>query len=100
MTKSADYSEEFSFHQELLIPVKAWCDPHEIHAKLASGVTLSIPVEWFPFVQDLSLKDRNDITCSAFGIWWTVPDEGISIEGMIKGVRQRQSRVTIMDAAE
>ena len=100
MTKSADFSEEFSFHQDLIAPVAGWCDDTSIHARLKSGVVLKVPLWWYPEIGGLSFEDRNKIECTGFGLWWPVADDGISVEGMIAGWKSRHALRPEMIAAE
>ena len=100
MTNSADYSEEFSFHQDLLGPVAGWCDDTSIYARLESGVVLKVPLWWYPEIGRLSFDDRNIVECTGFGLFWPKAEEAISIEGMIAGWKSKHAVEPIMDAAE
>ena len=98
MTNSADYSEEFSFHQDVLAPVAAWCDDTSIHARLESGVVLKVPLWWYPEIGRLSFEQRNNVQCTGFGLFWPTAEESITIEGMLSGWKSPNAVMPVMAA--
>ncbi|MDP3523311.1 MAG: DUF2442 domain-containing protein [Hoeflea sp.] len=66
-------------------PVKAWCTQEEVHVTLADGRTISTPLWWYPFLRGLDMDALNEIELMYEGIWWSRPDEGISVKSMFLG---------------
>lgn len=73
------------FETEEMRPVKAWCTRDEVHVTLADGRTISTPLWWYPFLRGLDVDALNEIELMYEGIWWSRPDEGISVKSMFLG---------------
>lgn len=73
-------------------PVKAWCTQEEVHATLADGRTISVPLWWYPFLRGLDMGSLNEIELMYEGIWWTKADEGISVKSMVLGLKAQGAK--------
>lgn len=59
-------------------------DGSNLHIDLADGRALSVPLAFFPWLMALEPEARNQfgIIGEGTGIWWSVPDEGISVPAL------------------
>jgi hypothetical protein len=57
----------------------------EITASISDGRTVSIPIAWFPLLENASKSDLSnfEISPSGYGIHWPTLDEDISIQSFI-----------------
>ena len=64
---------------------------------LADGRTISVPILWYPRLQNATPQQRNnwEVCGAGYGIHWPEIDEDLSTEGLLRGapapVTQRQS---------
>jgi hypothetical protein len=70
-------------------PITAWCDETYLCAKLKSGVTIKVPIWWYPTLAKANLQQRNQIECSYSGLHWEEIDEDISIKNMLYGQKAK-----------
>ena len=56
-----------------------------LRVRLADGRELSVPVAWFPRLQEASLEARNKyrLIGGGIGISWPDLDEDLSVEGLL-----------------
>jgi hypothetical protein len=66
-------------------PVEAWCDPHNLHVRLADGREVVTPLWWYPRLFAASAGQRNNVELMLDGIHWPDVDEDLSIRGMLNG---------------
>jgi hypothetical protein len=61
--------------------------------ELRDGRTISIPVSWYPRLENSSSEERSrwEIFASGSGIRWTDIDEDISIDALLEGRRSAES---------
>jgi len=59
-------------------------DDAMLHVDVADGRTLSIPLKWYPWLERLSPieRERYELIGDGTGIWWAVPDEGLSVPAL------------------
>lgn len=60
-------------------------DTTRMWVTLSDGREIGVPLSWFPRLKDASVKDREQVEISPFGLHWTDLDEDISIEGLLAG---------------
>ena len=55
--------------------------------ELMDGRTISVPLAWFPRLQDATPEQRNvwEFCGGGYGIHWPEIDEDISTEGLLRG---------------
>ena len=80
--------------------VEAWCDHSHLHARLANGVTISVPLWWYPRLQKATLQQRNTLWISPSGLHWDELDEDVAIQGMFEGWKADDAVQPVLDAAE
>lgn len=68
-------------------------DDRHLHVELRDGRIISTPMEWYPELQEASLKQLSDyqFICRGTGIEWPELDYHLSIESMVLGVFQEQA---------
>lgn len=66
-------------------PVDAWCDPTQLHVRLADGREVITPLWWYPRLLSASPAERNNIELMLDGVHWPDVDEDLSVRGMLRG---------------
>ena len=56
---------------------------------LQDGRTIGNPLEWHPWLASSPSEKLVNIEMSVFSIYWPDLDEGLDIEGMLRGTRRR-----------
>ena len=65
--------------------VNIWFDDQSMHLILDDGRELSIPIDWFPSLRDVSSQQRENwrFIGEGEGIHWEDLDEDILVEGLL-----------------
>lgn len=66
-------------------PVEAWCDPHNLHVRLADGREVVTPLWWYPRLYTATAAERNNVELMIDGVHWPDVDEDLSTRGMLAG---------------
>ena len=54
---------------------------------------ISTPLHWYPpWLENASLEQQNAIDLLPDAVYWTELDEGLEVEGMLRGIRPATSR--------
>ena len=72
---------------DLLEPVAAVCDEHDLTVTLSDGVKLTTPLWWYPRLLNATPAQRAKVELSPMGVHWEEIDEDLSIEGMLRGAK-------------
>lgn len=64
--------------------LKIWFDNKNIFLKTKGGVEKSMPLKWFPRLENATTQQRENFERSPFGIHWKSLDEDLSFEGFFK----------------
>jgi len=83
---------DFKYTYETDRPVAVAFDSGNVIVTLADGRRISNPLEWFPWLERASTEQRNNFELDAFSVYWPDLDEGLDIEGMLRGIRPRDSK--------
>ena len=70
-------------------PLAVHFDDDKITVVLADGREISNPLSWFPWLENATDEQRSNYELWQFSIDWTELDEGIDIEGMLRGIKPR-----------
>lgn len=54
---------------------------------LADGRVIGNPLAWHPWLAAATSEQRANVELNPFDVWWTDLDEGLDIEGMLRGIR-------------
>ena len=73
-------------------PVAVMIEGDHLHVTLADGRIISTPLAWYPFLQDATPEQLTEVDLWLDGVWWPQLDEGLSVEGMLKGRHAPQRR--------
>lgn len=66
-------------------PVDAWCDPTQLHVRLADDREVVTPLWWYPRLLSASPAERNNVELMLDGVHWPDVDEDLSVRGMLRG---------------
>lgn len=66
-------------------PIEAWCDPHNLHVRLADGREIVTPLWWYPCLYSTSAIKRNTVELMIDGVHGPDIDEDLSVRGMLTG---------------
>ncbi|HEV2186163.1 MAG TPA: DUF2442 domain-containing protein [Stellaceae bacterium] len=69
----------------LISPVSASFGEKKMSVELSDGRTISVPLAWFPRLQDATLAQLENYELSPCGLHWDELDEDISVEGLLAG---------------
>jgi len=81
----------FEYTYETDHPVAVRFDANDVIVTLADGRYIGNPLDWFPWLQHASAEHRENFKLGAFSVYWPDLDEGLDIEGMLRGVKPRRS---------
>lgn len=70
-------------------PVDVIIDDAKITVRLADGREISNPLDWFPWLAAATPEQRAAYELWPLSIDWPELDQGIDIEGMLRGIRPR-----------
>lgn len=88
-------SEIYTEHDR---PVEAWCDPTQLHVRLADGREVVTPLWWYPRLLNASPAQRNNVRLMQDGVHWPDVDEDLSIRGMLNGWKYPKAVKPVMAA--
>ena len=58
---------------------------------------IGTPLDWYPFLEGISERYLTNIQLKWNAIWWPDLDEGLSIDGMLKGVNPSEEMMTVVE---
>jgi hypothetical protein len=64
----------------------------KVTVTLKDGREISNPLEWFPWLANATPEQQANYELWPFSIDWPDLDEGLDIEGMLRGIRPKQPR--------
>jgi len=56
---------------------------------LDDDTTIGNPLEWFPWLRDATPEQQRNVNLYGFSVEWPDLDEGLDIEGMLRGIKPR-----------
>ena len=74
-------------------PVAVRIDAAMLWVTLADHRMIGTPLGWYPFLANASSRQRENIQLKWNAIWWPDLDEGLSIDGMLRGVNPQEEQV-------
>lgn len=80
-------------------PVAAAVQEDRLWVTLADGRMVVTPLDWYPFLVDATSEQRSNVQLKWNAVWWPDLDEGLSIEGMLKGVNPREETQAFAEVA-
>lgn len=70
-------------------PVAVAIDHEMVWVTLADGRVIGNPLSWHPWLAEATPAQRANYELRAFSVDWPDLDEGLDIEGMLRGIRPR-----------
>jgi hypothetical protein len=81
---------DFKYNYDTDRPVAVAVHSHKVWVTLADGRDISNPLEWHPWLANATPDQQAHVEFDAFSVYWPDLDEGLDIEGMLRGIRPRQ----------
>lgn len=81
--------EDFTFNHATDHPVKVEITDGLVSVTLADGRIISNPLDWHPWLRDASPEAQAHYELRAFSVDWPDLDEGLDIEGMLRGIHSK-----------
>jgi hypothetical protein len=68
------------------LAVDVACSNEMLEVKLADGREISVPLSWFPRLENASPKERKNwqLIGGGLGIHWEALDEDVSVENLLR----------------
>jgi hypothetical protein len=60
---------------------------------LQDGRLIATPIDWYPRLARATPAQLKNFELWAFGVHWEEPDENISIEGMLQGIKRGSAQM-------
>jgi hypothetical protein len=85
---------DFEYHYGTDHPVAVSLHDGKVWVTLADGRDISNPLEWHPWLANATPEQLAQVELDAFSVYWPTLDEGLDVEGMLRGIRPRTLPVT------
>ena len=82
---------DFEYTYETDHPVAVTFREGKVWVTLADGRDISNPLEWHLWLANATPEQRQNVELDAFSAYWPDLDEGLDIEGMLRGIKPRNS---------
>lgn len=66
-------------------PTRVRFEEDSMWVDLSDGWVIGVPLEWFPWLLDITAEQREQVRMSSRGLHWEALNENISIEGLLVG---------------
>ena len=87
-------SNPFEFNAEMDRPVEVVIRDEKVWVTLADGRVIANPLAWHPWLANATSEQQANVELNVFSVDWPDLDEGLDIEGMLRGIRPRFSAGT------
>jgi hypothetical protein len=78
---------DFEYTYETDRPVAVRFDDQTVWVTLADGRIIGNPLEWHSWLAEATAEQRTNRELRAFSVDWPDLDNGLDIEGMVRGIR-------------
>ena len=78
---------DFDYDHETDRPVAVRFDEQTVWVTLADGRIIGNPLEWHLWLAEATSEQRAKYELRAFSVDWPELDNGLDIEGMLRGIR-------------
>ncbi len=68
-------------------PINIWIDDNKLWVTLEDERIISTPLAWYPWLAEATIEQQHTIELLPDAIYWTQLNEGLEIEGMLRGIR-------------
>ncbi|MBI5667026.1 MAG: DUF2442 domain-containing protein [Chloroflexi bacterium] len=59
----------------------------KLRVTLEDERTISTPLRWYPWLENATPEQQNTVELLPDAIYWPELDEGLEVEGMLRGIR-------------
>jgi hypothetical protein len=73
-------------------PVEVTFTDDDVIVTLSDGTKVSNPLSWHWWLEQATLEQRANVEFYSDSIDWPDLDEGLDVEGMLRGIKPRQPR--------
>ncbi len=80
-------NEQRPFRYETDCPFAVKFDDDRVWVTLADGRVIGNPLAWHPWLANATSEQRVNVELNPFDVWWPALDEGLDIEGMLRGIQ-------------
>lgn len=84
---------------EIEVPnaVRVSTDDDSLHVALSDGRSISVPLAWYPRLLEGTRDERSvwNLIGDGEGIHWELPDEDISVEGLLAGRPSKETQASL-----
>lgn len=84
---------EMNIYQNERYPIGFSLTDTDIVVTLNDGTKVSNPIDWFPWIRDASPEQQQDYRLYSSAIFWESLDDGVDIEGMLRGIKPRYPQI-------
>ena len=81
---TTDHSKQEAYEKSR--PVGVSFRDGSVWVTLADGRIISNPLEWHPWLAEAPAEKLVNVEMDVFSIYWPDLDEGLDIEGMLRGI--------------
>ena len=74
------------------VPIAVAFTDHDVIVTLSDGSTVGNPLHWHRWLAEATPEQRADYELYPDCILWDELDEGLDIEGMLRGIKPKQPR--------
>jgi hypothetical protein len=80
---------DFAFEYDTDRPVDIVIRDEKVWVTLADGRIIANPLAWHPWLANATVQQREHVELTPFSVYWPDLDEGLDVEGMLRGIRPR-----------
>jgi hypothetical protein len=96
--KNEKYMKDDEYRKYL--PVKVDFDDKMVWVTLADGRVIGNPLLWHPWLVRATPEQRSNMILRVYSVDWPDLDEGLDIEGMLRGIPSAEARRAASRAAQ
>jgi hypothetical protein len=68
-------------------PIAVEFSDDKLKVTLEDERVISTPLHWYPWLEEASPEQQRNLELLPDAIYWTDLDEGLEVEGMLRGIR-------------
>ncbi|MDX1992672.1 MAG: DUF2442 domain-containing protein [bacterium] len=76
-------------------PIRVQINDANLLVTLEDERTISTPLHWYQWLETATPEQRHTVELLPDAIYWPLLDEGLEVEGMLRGIRPTNARQPI-----
>ncbi len=88
--KNKKYMNDDEYRKYL--PIEVTFDDKMVWVTLADGRVIGNPLSWHPWLANATPDQRSSMILRVYSVDWPDLDEGLDIEGMLRGIPSAEAR--------